>query len=144
MNYLFREILENHAGEEAIDCLFSLCEATRGFIHPEDVNICSLEEGEIESEFLWAVQQKFEAAYSLLDYLVGEEKAEEEYSEITDYIYLEYDPYNRGFRFDEDMIQTIFGEDLIEDYEDSLNQFIDMINRGTTLKVLNISGNHTA
>ena len=129
MNYLFREILENHAGEEAIDCLFSLCEATRGFIHPEDVNICYLEESEIESEFLWAVQQKFEAAYSLLDYLVGEEKAEEEYSEITDYIYLEYDPYNRGFRFDE---------------EDSLNQFIDMINRGTTLKVLNISGNHTA
>ena len=83
-------------------------------------------------------------AYSLLDYLVGEEKAEEEYSEITDYIYLEYDPYNRGFRFDEDMIQIIFGEDLIKDYEDSLNQFIDMINRGTTLKVLNISGNHTA
>lgn len=144
MNYLFREILENHAGEEAIDCLFSLCEATLGFIHPEDVNICYLEEGEIESEFLWAVQQKFEAAYSLLDYLVGEEKAEEEYSEITDYIYLEYDPYNQGFRFDEDMIQTIFGEDLIKDYEDSLNQFIDMINRETTLKVLNISGNHTA
>lgn len=98
----------------------------------------------LKANFLWAVQQKFEAAYSLLDYLVGEEKAEEEYSEITDYIYLEYDPYNRSFRFDDDMIQTILGEDLIEDYEDSLNQFIDMINRGTTLKVLNISGNHTA
>lgn len=144
MNYLIKEILENHAGEEAIDCLFSLCEATCGFVHPEDVNICYLEEGEIESEFLWAVQQKLEVGFHLLDYLVGEEKAEKEYSEIVDYIYLEYDPYNRGFRFDEDMIQMIFEEDLIEDYEDSLNQFIDKINRETTLKVLNISGNHTA
>lgn len=98
----------------------------------------------MKANFYGPFNKKFEAAYSLLDYLVGEEKAEEEYSEITDYIYLEYDPYNRGFRFDEDMIQTIFGEDLIKDYEDSLNQFIDMINRGTTLKVLNISGNHTA
>lgn len=144
MNYLAKEILENYAGEEAIGCLSSLCDATIGFLEPEDANLYDLTDCEIEKEFIWAIQQKFEMDYCLLDCLVGAEKSDKEYSEIIDYIYLEYDLYTRSFRFDEEMLETIFGEDLIKDYEDSLNQFIDMINRGTTLKVLNISGNHTA
>lgn len=144
MNYLAKEVLKNYAGEEAIGCLSSLCDATIGFLEPEDVNLYDLEDCEIEKEFIWAIQQKFEMEYCLLDCLVGTEKADEEYSEVIDCIYLEYDLYTRSFRFDEEMLETIFGEDLMEDYEDSLNQFIDGINRGTTLKVLNISGNHTA
>ena len=144
MNYLAKEILESYAGEEAIGCLSSLCDATIGFLEPEDVNLYDLEDYEIEKEFIWAIQQKFEMEYCLLDCLVGAEKSDKEYSEVIDYIYLEYDLYTRSFRFDEEMLETIFGEDLMEDYEDSLNQFIDGINRGTTLKVLNISGNHTA
>lgn len=144
MSDLFKGILENYAGEEAIGCLSSLCNATIGFLEPEDVNLYDLTDCEIEKEFIWAIQQKFEMDYCLLDYLVGAENSDTEYSEIIDYIYLEYDLYTRSFRFDEEMLPEIFGEDLLEDYEDSLNQFIDGINRGTTLKVLNINGNHTA
>lgn len=145
MNDFIVEILMNYAGEEEISHLFLLCNATKDFLNPEDVNIYGfLDEGDIEREFIWAIQQKFEVEYQLLDYLVGAEKAENEYDEDIDYLYLEFDFYTRSFRFDEEMLPEIFGEDLIKDYEDSLNQFIDMINRGTTLKVLNISGNHTA
>lgn len=103
-----------------------------------------LDEGDIEREFIWAIQQKFEVEYQLLDYLVGAEKAENEYDEDIDYLYLEFDFYTRSFRFDEEMLPEIFGEDLLEDYEDSLNEFIDGINRSTTLKILNLSGNNAA
>ncbi len=134
----------NYAGEEEISHLFLLCNATKDFLNPEDVNVYGLSEGDIEREFIWAIQQKFEVEYQLLDYLVGAEKAENEYDENIDDIYLEFDFYTRSFRFDEEMLSEIFGEDLLEDYEDSLNEFIDGINRSTTLKILNLSGNNAA
>lgn len=145
MNDFIVEILMNYAGEEEISHLFLLCNATKDFLNPEDVNIYGfLGEGDIEREFIWAIQQKFEVEYQLLDYLVGAEKAENEYDEDIDYLYLEFDFYTRSFRFDEEMLPEIFGEDLLEDYEDSLNEFIDGINRSTTLKILNLSGNNAA
>lgn len=144
MNDFIVEILMNYAGEEEISHLFLLCNATKDFLNPEDVNIYGLDEGDIEREFIWAIQQKFEVEYQLLDYLVGAEKAENEYDESIDDIYLEFDFYTRSFRFDEEMLPEIFGEDLLEDYEDSLNEFIDGINRSTTLKILNLSGNNAA
>lgn len=145
MNDFIVEILMNYAGEEEISHLFLLCNATKDFLNPEDVNIYGfLNEGDIEREFIWAIQQKFEVEYQLLDYLVGAEKAENEYGEDIDYLYLEFDFYTRSFRFDEEMLPEIFGEDLLEDYEDSLNEFIDGINRSTTLKILNLSGNNAA
>lgn len=144
MNDFIVEILMNYAGEEEISHLFLLCNATKDFLNPEDVNIYGLDEGDIEREFIWAIQQKFEVEYQLLDYLVGAEKAENEYDENIDDIYLEFDFYTRSFRFDEEMLSEIFGEDLLEDYEDSLNEFIDGINRSTTLKILNLSGNNAA
>jgi hypothetical protein len=145
MNDFIVEILMNYAGEEEISHLFLLCNATKDFLNPEDVNIYGfLDEGDIEREFIWAIQQKFEVEYQLLDYLVGAEKAENEYDEDIDYLYLEFDFYTRSFRFDEEMLPEIFGEDLLEDYEDSLNEFIDGINRSTTLKILNLSGNNAA
>lgn len=144
MNDFIVEILMNYAGEEEISHLFLLCNATKDFLNPEDVNIYGLDEGDIEREFIWAIQQKFEVEYKLLDYLVGAEKAENEYDGDIDDIYLEFDFYTRSFRFDEEMLPEIFGEDLLEDYEDSLNEFIDGINRSTTLKILNLSGNNAA
>lgn len=145
MNDFIVEILMNYAGEEEISHLFLLCNATKDFLNPEDVNIYGfLDKGDIEREFIWAIQQKFEVEYQLLDYLVGAEKAENEYDEDIDYLYLEFDFYTRSFRFDEEMLPEIFGEDLLEDYEDSLNEFIDGINRSTTLKILNLSGNNAA
>lgn len=145
MNDFIVEILMNYAGEEEISHLFLLCNATKDFLNPEDVNIYGfLDEGDIEREFIWAIQQKFEVEYQLLDYLVGAEKAENEYDEDIDYLHLEFDFYTRSFRFDEEMLPEIFGEDLLEDYEDSLNEFIDGINRSTTLKILNLSGNNAA
>lgn len=144
MNDFIVEILMNYAGEEEISHLFLLCNATKDFLNPEDVNIYGLDEGDIEREFIWAIQQKFEVEYQLLDYLVGAEKAENEYDENIDDIYLEFDFYTRSFKFDEEMLSEIFGEDLLEDYEDSLNEFIDGINRSTTLKILNLSGNNAA
>ena len=145
MNDFIVEILMNYAGEEEISHLFLLCNATKDFLNPEDVNIYGfLDEGDIEREFIWAIQQKFEVEYQLLDYLVGAEKAENEYDEDINYLYLEFDFYTRSFRFDEEMLPEIFGEDLLEDYEDSLNEFIDGINRSTTLKILNLSGNNAA
>lgn len=144
MNDFIVEILMNYAGEEEISHLFLLCNATKDFLNPEDVNVYGLDEGDIEREFLWAIQQKFEVEYQLLDYLIGAEKAENEYDENIDDIYLEFDFYTRSFKFDEEMLSEIFGEDLLEDYEDSLNEFIDGINRSTTLKILNLSGNNAA
>lgn len=134
----------NYTGEEAILCLSSLCNATEGFLDPEDINIYCLDEGDIEKEFIWAIQRKFEVDYQLLDCLVGAEKAEDDYISDIDYIYLEFDAYTKSFRFDEEILLDVFGEDLLEDYEDSLNQFIDGINRSTTLKILNLSGNNAA
>lgn len=144
MNYLIKGILENYAGEEAISCLSSLCEATIGFLEPDDVFISNLDDQEIEEEFIWAVQQKFESDYQLVDYLVETEKAESDYIEGFYETYLKYDYYTKSFRFDECVLQEMLGEDLVEDYEELLDKFINEINRETTLKVLNISGNHTA
>ena len=144
MNDFIVEVLMNYTGEEAISHLISLCNATEGFLDPEDVNIYCLDEGEIEEEFIQAIQQKLEADYQLLDYLVGVEKAENEYIEGTYEFYLEFDAYTKSFRFDEEILPEMFEEDLLEDYEDSLNKFIDEINRSTTLKILNLSGNNAA
>lgn len=144
MNDFIIEVLMNYTGEEAISHLISLCNATEGFLDPEDVNVFCLDEGDAEREFIWAIQRKFEVEYQLLDCLVGEEKAENEYVEDIDDFYLEFDAYTKSFRFDEEVLPEIFGEDLLEDYEDSLNKFIDEINRSTTLKILNLSGNNAA
>lgn len=64
----------NYAGEEEISHLFLLCNATKDFLNPEDVNVYGLSEGDIEREFIWAIQQKFEVEYQLLDYLVGQKR----------------------------------------------------------------------
>lgn len=143
MNYLIKGILENYAGEEAVSCLSSLCEAATDFLEPEDVYISNFDDQEIEEEFIRAVQQKFESDYQLVDYLVETEKAEIDYVEGFYEIYLEYDYCTKSFRFNECVLQEMLGEDLVEDYEELLDKFINKINHETTLKVLR-SGNHTA
>lgn len=74
MNDFIIEVLMNYTGEEAISHLISLCNATEGFLDPEDVNVFCLDEGDAEREFIWAIQRKFEVEYQLLDCLVGEER----------------------------------------------------------------------
>lgn len=119
MNDFIVEVLMNYTGEEAISHLISLCNATEGFLDPEDVNVFFAWMKEMPKENLYGLyNESFEVEYQLLDCLVGEEKAENEYVEDIDDLYLEFDAYTKSFRFDEEVLPEIFGEDLLEDYED--------------------------
>lgn len=138
MNNFLVKILEEYLGEELED-LDALCYAVGDFIQDRYLgnfysNDFTYEE--IERELMWNIQEILEGEEGLIDALIGEEAAEEFFSDYNciDDKYCHFDIYTGSVVLDAEKLCQWLEVEVADKISD-LNQFVKKINDTTTLKM---------